>query len=193
MIPAGRYEILQARKADMGADLSRAIMNSVVTQISNGWNPGDNDYYFVANDNGEMARRLKSGLDAMKGLACPQDKEVSNNRVFNGDDDVAFADGDDNTIRVFSVANNELIGTGFYTAFATVVSLGNGYYEVTGLAIYRYSELKVGSRNATSDATEYKRGSYAFFADDSGKNRWYKIENTSTRVQDLRTMRKAVL
>ena len=35
MIPAGRYEMLQARKADMGADLSRAVMNSVITQISN--------------------------------------------------------------------------------------------------------------------------------------------------------------
>ena len=185
MIPAGRYEMLQARKADMGADLSRAVMNSVITQISNGWNPNGGNYYFVA---GDVAEKLKDGLDAL-GLSNGQpiideDKKslVNNDRMFNGDDDVAFTEGDNNKIQVFPNNNNELLGTGYYTACATVVSLGGGYYEVTGLAVYRYSSLEEGSDEGPKlkDATDYKRGSYAFFSDDSGINRWYKIENVST-------------
>lgn len=164
--------MLQARKADMGADLSRAIMNSVVTQISNGWNPSGANYYFVA---GEVAEKLKGGLGALGLSDGQQEIVVNDNRTFNGDDDVAFAEGDDNTIQVFP-NNNELIGTGYYTSCATVVSLGGGYYEVTGLAVYRY--------NKDSDATDFKRGSYAFFADDSGINRWYKIENVAAVTEN---------
>ncbi|MBR5710191.1 MAG: prepilin-type N-terminal cleavage/methylation domain-containing protein [Thermoguttaceae bacterium] len=175
MIPAGRYEILQARKADMGADLSRAIMNSVVTQISNGWNPGGSDYYFVANDSGNLATKLKTGLGPGKiGLSEGQTQIIVNdNRMFNGDDDVAIMEGDNNQFQLALDASNQVIGTGAYTACATIVSLGNGYYEVTGLAVYRYSDLA----GTESDATDYKRGSYIFCADGSGKQRWYKIEN----------------
>ena len=169
MIPAGRYEMLQARKADMGADLSRAVMNSVITQISNGWNPNGQDYYVVANDNGELARRIKAGVSRAVATSCPQ--TVNNNRMFNGDDDVAIIEGDDNKMQV-SLENNEAIGTGQYTACATIVFLGNGYYEVTGLAVYRFEE--------GGDTTNYQRGSYLFCADNSGKKRWYKIDNLYT-------------
>ena len=179
MIPAGRYEMLQARKADMGADLSRAVMNSVITQISNGWQPNKeiDVYYVVANDGGELARRLTASLThptnglpklftQAKVSSCPQ--TVNNNRMFNGDDDVAIIEGDDNKMQV-SLENNEAIGTGQYTACATIVFLGNGYYEVTGLAVYRFEE--------GGDTSNYQRGSYLFCADNSGKKRWYKINN----------------
>lgn len=166
MIPAGRYEMLQARKADMGADLSRAVMNSVITQISNGWNPGGKDYYVVANDNGELAKRLKDGLGAL--TICPQ--TVNDNRMFNGDDDVAIIEGDNNQFQLaLDATTGEVVGAGAYSACATIVDLGNGYYEVTGLAVYRY--------NKDLDATNYQRGSYLFCADASGKKRWYKIDN----------------
>ena len=175
MIPAGRYEILQARKADMGADLSRAVMNSVVTQISNGWNPaapsGKDGYFIVANDNGELANRLKSGLNNF--TICPQ--TINDNRTFNGDDDLAIIEGDNNQFQLaLDAATGDVVGTGAYTACATIVSLGDGYYEVTGLAVYRYSNL---SESGVSDSTDYKRGSYIFCADGSGTKRWYKIEN----------------
>ncbi len=179
MIPAGRYEMLQARKADMGADLSRAVMNSVITQISNGWQPNKeiDVYYVVANDGGELARRLTASLthptnglpklfNQAKVSSCPQ--TVNNNRMFNGDDDVSIIEGDDNKMQV-TLDNNLAIGTGYYTSCATIVSLGNGYYEVTGLAVYRFEE--------GGDATNYQRDSYLFCADNSGKKRWYKINN----------------
>lgn len=173
MIPAGRYEILQARKADMGADLSRAIMNSVVTQISNGWNPNGGDFYVIANDNGELARRLGVGLQRLISNNCPE--TLNDNRIFNGDDDVVIIEGDDNKMQIM-LDNGELIGTGVYTSCATIVSLGNGYYEVTGVTVYRYEEGELG----TSDYQSYQQGSYVFMTDDSGKKRWYKIENIST-------------
>lgn len=177
MIPAGRYEMLQARKADMGADLSRAVVNSIVTQISNGWNPGGNDYYVVANYNdgdGSLAEKLKNGISKAVTNKCPQ--TVSDDRTFNGDDDVAIMEDDNNQFQL-ALDNGKVVGTGAYSACATIVYLGNGYYEVTGLAVYRYSDL---SEGGVSDAKDYKRGSYAFFPDESGKNRWYKIENTYT-------------
>ena len=172
MIPAGRYEMLQARKADMGADLSRAVMNSVITQISNGWQPNGKEFYVVASDNGELANRLKLGLGTLTN--CP--KAVNDNRTFNGDDDISIIEGDDNKMQI-TLENNEAIGTGQYTACATVVYLDNGYYEVTGLALYRY--------NKDSDLSDYKRGSYIFCAgkpelkraDNSLIKRWYKIDN----------------
>lgn len=166
MIPAGRYEMLQARKADMGADLSRAVMNSVVTQISNGWNPNGQNYFVVANDNGELASRLKSGLES-KFTICPL--TVEDNRMFNGDDDVAIIEGDNNQFQLAVDAAGKVVGTGVYTACATIVSLGDGYYEITGLALYRYQK--------DLDSTAYQRGSYIFCQDDSQKFRWYKIEN----------------
>ncbi|MBR0238403.1 MAG: prepilin-type N-terminal cleavage/methylation domain-containing protein [Thermoguttaceae bacterium] len=169
MIPAGRYEILQARKADMGANLSRAVVNSVVTQISNGWNPGNKDYYVVAGDNGELARRLTTGLSRAVTNKCPQ--TVYDNRTFNGDDDISIIEGDDNRMQI-SLENNEAIGTGFYTACATIVYLGNGYYEITGLAVYRFEE--------GGDISNYQRGSYLFCADSAGKKHWYKIDNLYT-------------
>ncbi len=172
MIPAGRYEILQARKADMGADLSRAIMNSVVTQISNGWDPKGGNYFAIANDNGELARRLGVGLQRLNLTALDNQHKIFNDRMFNGDDDVAIIEGDDNKMQIM-LDNGELIGTGVYTSCATIVSLGNGYYEVTGVTVYRYEEGELG----TSDFKSYQQGSYAFMTDDSGKNRWYKIEN----------------
>lgn len=166
MIPAGRYEMLQARKADMGADLSRAIMNSVITQISNGWNPGNQNYFVVANDNGELANRLKTGLQS-KFTICPQ--TVENNRTFNGDDDLAIIEGDNNQFQLAVDAGGNVVGTGAYSACATIVSLGDGYYEITGVAVYRYEN--------NLDSTAYQRGSYIFLQDDSQKYRWYKIEN----------------
>lgn len=172
MIPAGRYEMLQARKADMGADLSRAVMNSVITQISNGWNPGGNDYFVVANYNdgdGSLADRLKAGISRAVATKCPL--AVNDDRTFNGDDDVSIIEGDDNKMQV-TLENNEAIGSGQYTACATIVYLGSGYYEVTGLAVYRFDE--------TGDTTNYERGSYLFCADSSGKKRWYKIDNMYT-------------
>lgn len=169
MIPAGRYEMLQARKADMGADLSRAIMNSVITQISNGWDPGGKDYYVIANDGGELARRIGEGVKKAITTQCTQ--TVYDTRTFNGDDDVSIIEGDDNKMQV-SLENNEAIGTGHYTACATIVHLGNGYYEITGLAVYRFDE--------TGDTTNYQRGSYLFCADSAGKKHWYKIDNLYT-------------
>lgn len=171
MIPAGRYEILQARKADMGADLSRAIVNSIVTQISNGWNPGGNNYYVVANDGGGLATKMQSGIKNIVATQCTA--TINDNRTFNGDDDLAIMDGDDSQFQL-ALDNGVAIGTGAYSACATIVSLGNGYYEITGLAVYRYSELTGGGE---SDASDYKRGSYIFCTDGSGKQRWYKIEN----------------
>lgn len=172
MIPAGRYEILQARKADMGADLSRAVMNSVITQISNGWNPGNQNYYIVASDNGGLATKMKTGISRIVTAQCTE--TINDNRTFNGDDDLAIMEGDNNQFQLALDASGQVIGTGAYTACATIVSLGDGYYEVTGLAVYRYSDL---SESGVSDATDYKRGSYIFCEDDSGKQRWYKIEN----------------
>ena len=169
MIPAGRYEMLQARKADMGADLSRAVMNSVITQISNGWNPGGKDYYVAANDGGELARRIKAGVSKAVATQCTE--TINDNRTFNGDDDISIIESDDNKMQI-TLENNEAIGTGVYTACATIVYLGNGYYEVTGLAVYRFDE--------TGDTTNYQRGSYLFCADGSGKKRWYKIDNLYT-------------
>ncbi len=166
MIPAGRYEMLQARKADMGADLSRAVMNSVITQISNGWNPGNQNYYVVANDNGELANRLKTGLQS-KFTACPQ--TVENNRTFNGDDDLAIIEGDNNQFQLAVDDAGKVVGTGVYSACATIVSLGDGYYEITGLAVYRYEN--------NLDSAAYQRGSYIFCQDATQKFRWYKIEN----------------
>ncbi len=200
MIPAGRYEILQARKADMGADLSRAIMNSVVTQISNGWNPGGSNYYVVANDGGGLATKMKTGIGRIISTQCTE--TINDNRTFNGDDDVAIMEGDDNQFQLALDASNKVIGTGAYTACATIVYLGDGYYEVTGLAVYRYSDLKENS-NSTSDDTDYKRGSYVFCADASGKQRWYKIENVvlgsaragstiTTAAGDLNTKRDTI-
>ena len=174
MIPAGRYEMLQARKADMGADLSRAIVNSVVAQISNGWQPpalsGKDGYFVVANDNGELANRLKTGLSSFS--ICPQ--TVNDNRTFNGDDDLAIIDGDNNQFQLALDDNGIAVGSGAYSACATIVPLDNGYYEVTGLAVYRFSELTGGG---VSDKTDYQRGSYLFCQDASGKKRWYKIDN----------------
>lgn len=180
MIPAGRYEILQARKADMGADLSRAVMNSVITQISNGWNPNGNEYYVVANDNGGLATTLKTGISKLVTTQCTE--TINDNRTFNGDDDLAIIEGDNNQLQIVDMNGEVIGGTGAYSACATIVSLGDGYYEVTGLAVYRYSELTGGGE---SDAADYKRGSYVFCADTPAIKRadgteikrWHKIEN----------------
>ena len=178
MIPAGRYEILQARKADMGADLSRAVMNSVVAQISNGWNPNNQNYYIVFIDSasgqpsGNLAQHLSDGFGSFGLTLIPKAQRVNNDKTFNGDDDLAIIEGDNNQFQLAVDDSGKVIGTGVYTACATVVSLDNGYYEVTGLAVYRY--------NRELDATDYKSGSYAFFTDGSGKQRWYKIENVNT-------------
>ena len=184
MIPAGRYEILQARNADMGADLSRAAMNCVITQISNGWQPGANNFFIIANGSTEFYTRLSQGLGA-QGLgltACPQ--TVNNNRIFNGDDDPIIIEGDNNQLNVV-LENGATLGTGVYTACATVVSLDNGYYEVTGLAVYRYN------KDLDSNDYKFKRGSYAFFADNTGKQRWYKIENVYTNARGQATISTA--
>ena len=180
MIPAGRFELLQARKADMGADLSRAVMNSVITQISNGWTPPPLDsnqigYYIVANDNGALANRLVTGFNSNNFKILARYSQVYNDRMFNGDDDMILMEGDNNQLQLALDNAGKVIGSGVYTAFATIVPLDNGYYEVTGLAIYRYSEATGGS--AGTDATDYQRGSYVFTTDNTGKYRWYKIEN----------------
>ena len=183
MIPAGRYEMLQARKADMGADLSRAIMNSVITQISNGWNPNGNEFYVVANfadNDGSLAERLSKGINKVAANKCPL--TVNDDRTFNGDDDVAIIEGDNNQFQLALDSAGKVVGTGAYTACATIVSLDTGYYEITGLAVYRYSDIQQGSE---TDAKDYKRGSYLFCADNPAikradntvVKRWYKIDN----------------
>ena len=183
MIPAGRYEMLQARKADMGADLSRAVMNSVITQISNGGQlpdleAGKSGYFVVANDfaTNNLSERLSTRLNTLGFQNCST--IINDNRTFNGNDDAVIMEGNDRQMQV-TLENGEAIGTGYYTAFATIVPMGEGFWEVTGLTVYRFTD---------DDKNNVLRGSYIFCPDNSGKSHWYKIENIYTPPRGTASM-----
>lgn len=200
MIPAGRYEMTEARNADMGANLSRALLRSVITQINTDWTPTDLSYYITFKGDASPSSVLVANALGKAPLA-EYTGNFNNNPVLKGNNDLYWTLNDDKLVQLWSqpdaggdavnsgnAAFNvaQVMGTGAYTAFATIIPQGNGFYEVTAGVVYRiapdddktFAVTSQGGGTFTVVGEELpERGQYVLLYGDNNSPHWYRVEN----------------
>lgn len=199
MIPAGRFEMTEARKLDMGSNISRALLQSVVAQL----NKLDKDKFSTGKSYMIAPTDVTTTLQpVMKGAFS----DIETAGIFNdidlldGNDDVIAAkDGDNKTIlygesdwsNSGSFDSNSTTGTGDYQGFATVIRRNNGYYEVTAAVKFKSNDISdntlygsvgltgfntlTGFANFGSTTVSLERGQYVLVKAGS-EIHWYRIE-----------------
>lgn len=157
MIPAGRFELTEARKADMGSNISRALLQSVVAQTNKEKMGSNKHFYVVPTDYAKIASMLQ-GFSSLTGIT------FKNDYLLNGDDDLLTSQDENQKTLLFGKSNwsnaggfdqTTATGTGDYAGFATLVSLSNGFYEVSAAVNYRSKDVTDTSVYGNLTLSEY--------------------------------------
>ncbi len=202
MIPAGRFEMTEARKLDMGSNISRALLQSAVAQLNKmekGKMSTGKSYVIAPTDiSSKLQPFLKSVISDIETASVFSDSDL-----LDGNDDViAASDGNNKTIlygesdwsNSGSFDSNSTTGTGDYLGFATVIRRNNGYYEVTAAASYkskstddttRYGSVGLSNFNPTTGSATFgsttlslERGQFVLVKK-GDEIHWYRIEFVS--------------
>ncbi len=189
MIPAGRYEMTEARKADMGANLSRALLRSAITQLNDEWTTTDVCQFIINDATLQGAKDISTYLTGANLTKCAIG--FNNNSLLDGDDDVYWTVENNKVSLWDSTGANgkglEVIGSGHYLGLVTVIPQGNGYYEVTAAVAYRTTSADCRSIGVTINAGGMcsgangnlpQPGNYVMINKDNDiRYRWYRVEN----------------